>query len=160
MSAQDVVDRLEHCRQVSPDSWIARCPAHEDRSPSLTVKDAGGGRTLIHCFAGCGALDVLDALGLEWSALFPPTDQEYKPLRERRERSVDELVVEIAVADMKAGKALSAADKDRCREALSRLDNGQKSPEIHPRQMERNADSVGKRYAERAAILAGAGEGA
>jgi len=32
---------------------------------------------LIHCFAGCGALDVLNSLGLQWSALFPhdPTDR-------------------------------------------------------------------------------------
>lgn len=154
MSAQDVVNRLEHCRQVSADSWIARCPAHEDRSPSLTVKDVGDGRTLIHCFAGCGALDVLDALGLDWASLYPPND-DYKPLRARRERSVDELVVEIAMADMRAGKALSGPDRDRCREALTRLDAGSTGPTIHPRQMERNVDSVGKRYAERAAILAG-----
>lgn len=155
MSAQDVVNRLEHCRQVAPDSWVARCPAHEDRSPSLSIKDAGGGRTLVHCHAGCGAIDVLDSLGLDWGALYPPTDRDYKGLRARRERSIDELVVDIATADMRAGKPLSDTDKDRCREALYRMDNNIPSPEIPRNQMEANVDSVGKRYAERAAILAG-----
>lgn len=32
---------------------IARCPAHDDRSPSLSIKDGRDGRLLVHCFAGC-----------------------------------------------------------------------------------------------------------
>ena len=122
MSAEDVVNRLEHCRQVSPDSWIARCPAHDDSSPSLSIKDVGGGRTLIHCHAGCGALEVLDALGLDWGALYPPTDQNYKTLAKRREKTIDEFVVDIALADLRAGKTLKETDKQRCREALLRME--------------------------------------
>lgn len=159
MSAQDIANRIEHCRQTGSDTWIARCPAHEDRSPSLSIKDVGDGRTLIHCHAGCGALDVLDSLGLDWSDLYPPKD-DYRHERARVERSVDDLVVEIAMADMRAGKSLSDADKDRCRDALQRMDNSKPSPQIDPRQMEQNVGSVGRRYAERAAILANAaGEG-
>lgn len=40
----------------------ARCPAHDDRDPSLTLADAPDGRLLAHCKAGCGFTDVLDAL--------------------------------------------------------------------------------------------------
>lgn len=40
--------------------WLAQCPAHQDRSPSLSV--APDGR--IHCFAGCNPAAVLDTLGL------------------------------------------------------------------------------------------------
>jgi hypothetical protein len=46
-----------------------QCPAHEDRVASLTITDADD-RVLIHCHAGCDPLAVLDALGLDWSALF------------------------------------------------------------------------------------------
>lgn len=31
----------------------ARCPAHDDRNPSLSIKDGRDGRLLLHCFAGC-----------------------------------------------------------------------------------------------------------
>jgi hypothetical protein len=39
------------------------------------------GRVLLKCFGGCGAVDVLGALGLNWSALFPPGD--FAPIKER-----------------------------------------------------------------------------
>ncbi|MGH8133953.1 MAG: DNA primase [Steroidobacteraceae bacterium] len=71
MSAAKLIDRLERIKQTAPGRWLARCPAHEDRSPSLSVRELDDGRVLVNCFAGCGAVDVLDALGLEWSALFP-----------------------------------------------------------------------------------------
>lgn len=35
------------------DGWIARCPAHCDRDPSLSVRDAKDGKILVHCHAGC-----------------------------------------------------------------------------------------------------------
>jgi hypothetical protein len=46
-----------------------QCPAHGDDKPSLGVNDAPE-RALVHCFAGCDSLDVLEALGLEWGDLF------------------------------------------------------------------------------------------
>ncbi len=42
-------------------SWLARCPAHEDHTPSLGLRDAAG-RVLVRCYAGCQQGDVLDAL--------------------------------------------------------------------------------------------------
>jgi putative DNA primase/helicase len=29
--------------------WMARCPAHEDRVPSLSISDAPDGKILVHC---------------------------------------------------------------------------------------------------------------
>src|SRR5437870_2203020 len=48
------------------------CPAHKDQTPSLSVKDGGAGRVLVHCFAGCETESVLGALGRGWDALFTP----------------------------------------------------------------------------------------
>jgi hypothetical protein len=45
----------------TPAGGMCRCPAHEDRSPSLSVR-AGRTRLLLHCFAGCSASEVLRAL--------------------------------------------------------------------------------------------------
>jgi putative DNA primase/helicase len=41
----------------------ARCPAHEDHNPSLSLRRIEG-QALIHCFAGCQTVDVLAALNL------------------------------------------------------------------------------------------------
>lgn len=64
-----LLSRLDGVKQTKPDAWIAKCPAHDDRSPSLSIRDAGG-QILIHCFGGCKALDVVHAVGLELSDLF------------------------------------------------------------------------------------------
>ncbi len=45
----------------SPDGGLCKCPAHEDRSPSLSVRP-GRSRLLLHCFAGCRASGILKAL--------------------------------------------------------------------------------------------------
>lgn len=42
--------------------WVARCPAHDDHDPSLSVAQGDGGRVLLHCFRGCAFDAILDAL--------------------------------------------------------------------------------------------------
>ena len=42
--------------------WMARCPAHDDRNPSLAIADANSGKVLVHCHAGCDQRDVIAAL--------------------------------------------------------------------------------------------------
>jgi len=42
--------------------WMARCPAHDDVTPSLSVDVGHAGRTLVHCHAGCDQRDVIEAL--------------------------------------------------------------------------------------------------
>jgi len=68
---REVLARLDGVRQTGPDRWVALCPAHDDRRPSLSLREGRDGRVLLHCFAGCGGLAVLDALGLEWRDLYP-----------------------------------------------------------------------------------------
>src|SRR4051812_32878545 len=46
----------------SPQGALCRCPVHDDRTPSLSVR-LGRSRLLLHCFAGCAASDILRALG-------------------------------------------------------------------------------------------------
>lgn len=67
-----VLSSLEGVRSTGSDTWLARCPSHDDRSPSLSIREGSDGRVLIYCFAGCGASDVVSALGLDFADLFPP----------------------------------------------------------------------------------------
>lgn len=50
--------------------WIACCPAHDDRSPSLSIREGRDGRVLLKCFAGCSTGAIAEALGLKLRDLF------------------------------------------------------------------------------------------
>jgi hypothetical protein len=77
MSSAQLLDRLERLRHTGSGRWIARCPAHEDKSPSLSIRALDDGRVLINCFAGCEPGDVLSAIGLTMSDLFPERLREH-----------------------------------------------------------------------------------
>lgn len=82
MKIDAILSRLERARQTGRDSWIASCPAHEDRHPSMTLRELDDGRILAHCFGGCSIEAILGALGLEFDALFPEKPIERgKPMR-------------------------------------------------------------------------------
>lgn len=124
MTAQALIDKLDLVRG-GPTKWVARCPAHDDSSPSLSVKELRDGRVLVHCHAGCGALEVLEAVGLDYSELFPP-DDEYKSVRGRMSDVPGywELVIEIYKNDCRAKKPISAKDKALAMEAFKKVKAG------------------------------------
>jgi hypothetical protein len=68
---ENLVRRLNAKR--SGNGWIAPCPAHEDRSPSLNISEGADGRVLLKCHAGCNTKDVIAALGLTLRDLFVKT---------------------------------------------------------------------------------------
>lgn len=117
MRAEELVERCDYSKQTGKGQWLCRCPAHDDRSPSLSVKEGDDGRVLLHCFAGCGASEILDSVGLDYSSLFPDTDNHrYEPIRRREkpsQKSYDEAFVECLENDMKAGKRLTKEHKEK-----------------------------------------------
>lgn len=58
MTAAEIVHQLRGRR--SGDGWIARCPAHDDSNPSLSLRQDGA-KLLVHCHAGCAQSDVVAA---------------------------------------------------------------------------------------------------
>jgi hypothetical protein len=71
---QLVLERLGN-RIVSRNGAVAtaRCPAHDDQRPSLTVTQAEDGKALLCCGAGCKTERILKAIGLNFRDLFPST---------------------------------------------------------------------------------------
>lgn len=127
--------RLDGVRRAGK-GWIARCPAHEDRSASLSVAVGDDGRTLLHCFAGCPAADVVAAVGLTIADLFPArrasqSPEQRRELRDRARQAQwkaalgvldrEATVVEIAGTYALRGEVLTAADRDRLTAALQRI---------------------------------------
>lgn len=86
MTAEQVAEHLD-ARRTGRGKWQARCPAHDDRSPSLSIAEGEGGRVLVRCWAGCDTRDVLSAAGLRWVDLYagpPPTPAQAARLAQER----------------------------------------------------------------------------
>ncbi|APW47067.1 hypothetical protein [Rhodoferax antarcticus] len=119
----NVLSRLEKVRQRQPGQWSARCPAHADKGPSLSVRESPDGGVLIHCFAGCTAGEIVDAMGMELSELFPPRDRPPgAPKRTQRLLSAGQALdllaaesqlVAIAAGNVGYGVKLTEADTTR-----------------------------------------------
>jgi putative DNA primase/helicase len=60
MTAAELADALGG-RRVGG-GWMACCPAHNDRTPSLSIRESNDGKVLVRCRAGCGQRDVIAAL--------------------------------------------------------------------------------------------------
>ncbi|HKD69918.1 MAG TPA: toprim domain-containing protein [Candidatus Binataceae bacterium] len=72
MTLDFVLVRLRRVR-CSGNGYVALCPAHGDRTPSLSITQVGG-RVLLHCFVGCSVDDVCEALDIRVRELFVPAD--------------------------------------------------------------------------------------
>lgn len=59
-STDDIARALQARR--SGRGWLARCIAHDDRTPSLSIADGDGGVPLLHCFAGCSPVTIIAEL--------------------------------------------------------------------------------------------------
>jgi len=67
---QEVLGELDAVEQTGPDKWKARCPAHNDSNPSLSVTVGHDYPVLLHCHAGCdfsSIADELDSLSTSWA---------------------------------------------------------------------------------------------
>jgi hypothetical protein len=77
MNLEAVLARLNGVRP-NAGGWITRCPAHEDRSPSLSIRKENG-KILLHCFGGCSIEAVCAALEIKVSEVFGERREIYKP---------------------------------------------------------------------------------
>ena len=61
-TAKEIASHLEKARLNSDGSFTARCPAHNDRTPSLSISDGEDNVVLWHCHAGCSQDAVYEAM--------------------------------------------------------------------------------------------------
>lgn len=131
MTVQTLLSRLDRVRQTGRGQWVARCPAREDRTPSLSIRELEDGRVLLHDFGGSSAEEVLAAVGLTFSDLFP----ERLVPGIKRERlpfsyadalrciSFEALLTAVAAANIAQGLRLTDADRDRLWLAANRINH-------------------------------------
>ena len=110
-------------KQTGSGKWLARCPAHDDKHPSLSVAEGDDGRVLVKCWSGCGAAEVVAAVGMSFSDLFPckPIAGEFVPRIKRpfSHRDIlaalnfEMLIGSVALANLASGVELTDEDRER-----------------------------------------------
>ena len=131
MSTDTLLSRLDGVRQTGQGRWRARCPAHAGKSASLAIRDGDDGRVLIHCFAGCEALEVLSAAGLTFADVMPERLAYNHGTMRRPFIPADVFdiarqeiaVVAVLASDLHKHKTVSDADYERIFIAVERLDD-------------------------------------
>jgi len=114
-------------------NYVACCPAHGDRNPSMTIRETEDGKILMHCFAGCSVAEIAGAVGMDLSDLFPPKQDGYdlNGARARKARFMatdllkviqhEATIVAVCASTIANGRVLSPEDHQRLRLATSRI---------------------------------------
>ena len=117
-----ILDRLEGVRK-SGAGWIAKCPAHEDRSPSLSVKEGQRG-VMLRCFAGCCFAAIVESMGLRQSDTFYESlsapQKQHRATKALLKGVCSESLVIVCAAST-VGPPLNAVDMVRLKTAVTRL---------------------------------------
>lgn len=132
MSADILLQHLQKVKPTKkPNSWMAACPSHEDKTASLSIRELDDGRVLVHCFAECSVHDVVAAVGLELSDLFPEREDgkhfvkgERRPFPAAdvlRAIAFESTLVLVAAADLLAGRPFTDTDRTRLTLACARI---------------------------------------
>lgn len=130
MNADALLSRLARVRETGHGRWLACCPAHDDRSPSLSIRELPDGRILLHDFAGCETGDVLAAIGLTVADLFPDAVPVHRARPSSSRIAADDLlllidsevaVIVLAAAHIIEHKTLTEPDWQRIAEAHHRI---------------------------------------
>jgi hypothetical protein len=124
-----LLERLDGAKRTGLDKWQCRCPAHDDRSPSLSIKEGSDGTVLIKCWAGCSAGAIVEAVGLELRDLFPRSS-DYAPSKPPRYNARDVLetllfestVVVLGYRTLQRGSDLPEKDEARIEVAIKAID--------------------------------------
>jgi len=131
MSSLDtILNQLDKVKAYGGNKWLACCPAHNDKHPSLKVTLTDDGKILIKCWAGCEITAIVTALGLELQDLFPDKvnyAKGKKPPKFNRielfERLVFEaLILYVAIQQLQQGTPLNEVDALRVSQAMSLID--------------------------------------
>ena len=124
----NILGRLQKVRKSGQDNWIACCPAHNDRTPSLAIKHASDGKILIKCWSGCNPSEILGAIDLTFMDLFPDTI-DYGKTPGKRNFPASQMLALVAreativalCGSRRAKGDLTQEDRDRLFLAVSRI---------------------------------------
>ena len=129
MTIENLLSRLSKVKKTGAGRWLACCPAHQDRSPSLSVKLESDGRILMHDFAGCSVEEILDSVGLTFDELFPEKLMDHGKSLNRpfnahdvlEALSSESMVVAVSANKLFHGEDFTVAEWERLKVANARI---------------------------------------
>ena len=127
MYIEDLLNRFDGVRESGSGQYSCRCPAHEDKSNSLGIKQGDGGRILLNCFASCDVKSILDAAGLEWKDILPDNKlyqaekHSFNPFSVLKMIRDEVLIIGLSSAQIRDGKPLNDKDHDRLLKAIGNV---------------------------------------
>jgi hypothetical protein len=147
MRVDDLLAQLDGVRRTSR-GWIARCPAHGDKNPSLSIREGDDGRVLLHDFGGCPVLSICQALGLSVRDLFPDRHADPATIREAQRRRAVERRRRKAEHHTRALATDAFREAERLIELARGLDITMWSDDQLDRELNRLADAYDLLWAE------------
>ena len=120
LDAAVIAGSLQKSKRAGPGKYLACCPTHNDRTPSLSIKDAPNGKILVHCHAGCSQAEVIGALrnlGL-W---YEPSRQRIKYFKRqnlKEEIRRKEMLLALAASENEQGIVHSEFERAQIRRAI------------------------------------------
>jgi hypothetical protein len=131
MAIETLLSKLDKVKRSGQGRWMACCPSHADKNPSLCLRELDDGKILLRCFAECSVGEVLTSLGLKIEALFPERLPDGRPQRKPfassdvlRALAFEVQIVSIVAADIVKGVVIDTKTKDRVFLAAQRINSG------------------------------------
>lgn len=126
--AEKVLSLVRH-RRTGPHTWMFHIPTRDDKHPSGTLRELEDGTLLLHDFGGDSTAEILAAIGLDLSDLYPEKPAEHHPPVRRAFPAADVLraigfeaqVVLCAASAVRRGEPLRRVDNDRLLVACERI---------------------------------------
>ncbi len=126
---ENLLSKLHKVKKTGSGKYLACCPAHDDKRPSMSIAQLTDGRVLLHCFAGCSTDEMLGSMGLKFPDLFPEKLADHmRPIKRPHNAadvlealSTETLVVSQLLEKFSNEKELTGGDWIRIRTATRRI---------------------------------------
>ena len=84
MHINKFLEKIEKTTRFTPkrnnNGYIAKCPAHDDKNPSLSISESRDKKLLLKCFTGCSVENICRACNINVSDLFSELPKKYNAL--------------------------------------------------------------------------------
>jgi hypothetical protein len=104
MTISDLLSRVDAVKDKGGGKWSAKCPAHKDRTPSLSIRE-GERAILLKCWAGCSLDTIASRLGIEIKDLFFDSLPDPRQRREAIQSQAKAHVAELAAYQARGRRA-------------------------------------------------------
>lgn len=134
----NLLSRMQKVKTRGRDKWMACCPAHEDKNPSLAIT-LESGKILMKCWSGCDVESILGAIGMDFSDIMPdhpiyhrssakkPTLYATDALRILKKES---MIITMCAIDIKNKKHIAEDDFNRVMLAMERINAAMEASDV------------------------------